>query len=115
MSFWIAPSEKYVDQITDAENFRQAAPDYWNPRLDAIAELREANRALEAYTSFSIGMAGASRKTGDWKRVASVPHTILQAALVLEPDLLLEKKNFYRWLDRHPEYQAYQRTQGRRI
>lgn len=103
MSFFVDSGEKFVDKLTDIENFRHAAPQYWEPRLQAMKELRQAQDALSTFTGY--GMSAGPRH--EWRQVASIPHTVLQAALVIEPDLLLNKTKFYKWLRKHKEYSAY--------
>jgi len=98
-----------LDAITDPETLCKSDPRFIQ-RFEDMAELRRQHDELATYTNHGRVAMGAR---GDgFMRVASIPHTVLQAALVLEPDLLISKKKFYAWLDRHPEYQAYTRKRG---
>lgn len=112
MSFFVEPGDRGtikpgtgLDAVTDIDTLRKAHPGYWEPRFEAMKETREINDDLATYTNHGRKMAG----NGEYKRVATIPHTVLQAAMTLEPDLLINKKKFYSWLDRNPAYQAYTR------
>lgn len=107
-----------VDALSDTKNLVRADQRAWSrddtdvpygERLDAIKRIRDLSDDLATYTSHGRIMGGK-----DMKRVASIPHTVLYAAIALEPDLLLKKEKFYGWLDRHPEYCMYHRQRGRR-
>jgi ATP adenylyltransferase/5',5'''-P-1,P-4-tetraphosphate phosphorylase II len=75
-------------------------------RFDAAKQLRQAYEDLATYTNHGRNMGGAR----DYKHVATIPAPLVAAALCLEPDLMIDKKKFYAWLDKHPGYQAYHRS-----
>jgi len=98
-----------LDAITDADKVVAHAP-HMADRFDALAELRNAYDTLGTITNHGKIMAG-----DQYKRVASIPAPLLAAAICLEPDLLIDKRKFYGWLDRHKEYCVYPRSNGRSI
>lgn len=109
-----------LDMISEPENLiasdermnwiRDGDETSYSDRFDLIKQMRQADEDLATITNHGRVMGG----TGEYKRVASIPQSVMVAAMVLEPDLLLNKKKFYSWLDRHPEYCTYNRTRGAR-
>lgn len=86
-----------LDMITNADMVVKAGPHY----AQMFDRLKE-ERAID--TGF----------TGEWKKVAElqVPHET--AARILEPDFLKNKRKFYAWLSRNPQYCAYDRRKAKR-
>lgn len=87
-----------LDAVTDVDTLVRRAP-HMADRFDAIQDLR-------AQTPTDV----AIKK--DFFRVASIPHTVWYAACEIEPDLPNNKKKFYAWLKRHPQYRTYNPTKG---
>jgi hypothetical protein len=98
MSFFVAknPGDEALDKVTE----RLTADPQFSDRYEAIKELREMDSA--DHPSYGIS-------SPNFKRVASLQGTLADLALVLNPDWLHEKKNFYGWLDKHPEHCTYDR------
>lgn len=94
-----------LDYITDPAVLTRRVPRYIE-RFDAIREEQHMSEAFAQMTSWGRRMGG----TGEMKRVATIPHAVLEAMLRVQPDLLLDKRKFYAWLDRHEAYQAYRRS-----
>ncbi len=97
MSFYIAPNETLIDKLTNSDTLMRAAPDYYRPRFEAIKEIRDNDD-------------GTLHKGNEFRRVASLVNVPLMTALkIVEPDFTSNRKKFYDWLDRHPQYCTYQR------
>lgn len=107
MKLWVGPadaerddrnqSETLMDDLSNADTLMKAAPDYYGPRFEAIAELR----ALDD---------GTLHKGNGFRRVASLVNVpLMQALKITDPEFLLNKQRFYKWLDRNPSYCTYQR------
>ena len=96
MSFVISKSE---NQLVDAI----AAPESWTARdplyagmFDRIAETRGGH--VEK---------GTTLKTPEWSRVASMPSTMYDVIKAMSPDgIHIDKKQFYQFLKRNPQYLA---------
>lgn len=97
MSFFVGSNETVADKISSADTLMRAAPDYYAPRFEAIKELRDSDD-------------GTLHKGNEFRRVASLVNVPLMTALkIIEPDFTSNKRKFYDWLDKHPEYCTYQR------
>ena len=99
MAFFVAKNENKseFDSLMSAETLMKSAPDYYGPRFEAIADLRSQDD-------------GTGHKGQEFRRVASFTNVpLLMAAKMVEPDFLKDKKKFYGFIDRHPEYVTYQR------
>jgi hypothetical protein len=104
MNFYVARNENQseFDSLMSAETLVKSAPDYYGPRLDAIKDLRDSDD-------------GTGYKGHEFRRVASFVNVpMLMAAKIIEPDFLKDKRKFYAFVDRHPEYITYQRRNGGR-
>ena len=96
-TFFISKPQVEMESIVDPDVLMRAAPDYYGPRFDAIKELRD--------TDDGTGYRGQ-----EFRRVASLVNVpVLMAQKLVDPDFLKDKKKFYAFLDRHPEYTTYQR------
>ena len=102
MSFFIGSNETEADAIMDVDLLMRVAPDYYRPRLEAIADLRNADD-------------GSGYKGQEFRRVASFVNVpLFLAARLQEPELLQDKRKFYAFVDRHPQYLTYdRRNKGR--
>ena len=77
-----------MDNLTDSDTIMKAAPDYYGPRFQAIADLR----AIDD---------GTLHKGNEFRRVASLVNVPLMTAMrLVEPNFFKERKLFYDWLDR---------------
>ena len=87
-----------IDSITNVDTVLRSGPHY----ADMFSRLHEERRLSD------------DRCPGEWKKVAElqVPHE--SAARILEPDFLKDKRKFYAWLDRNPQYCAYDRRNHKR-
>lgn len=95
---WMS-SEK-VDQVLPGERANLAAMSAHRDMVDDLALFTSEGR-----------QAGGIR---DMKFVARVRKDRLLAMLAVVPDLLMDKKKFYEWLDRNQKFSAYTRVKGRR-
>lgn len=99
--------EKAEDKLADA----LSDPAGWVKRdkvyatmFDAIADAR--NQHVEK---------GTTLKTPEWKCIARMPSTLEDALRFLKDGgFIKDKKGFYEWLDRNPQYCTYDRVRGRR-
>jgi len=98
MSFFISKNETWADELLDPDLLRAVAPDVYNPRFEAIAEVR----AIDD---------GTISKGAEFRRVASLVNVPLANAIstVLDHEWMKDKTKFYAWLDRNREYCTYQR------
>ena len=99
MSFFVAPSETFLDAVT--EDMR-GSPEFAD-RYDAISEFRDMDR------QDLVPSVGEVARANGFYRVASLQGTLESLAKILDPDFLREKHRFYKWLDRHPQHVAYDR------
>lgn len=98
----ITKSETEVDRFTSSDTLMKVAPDYYRDRFDAIADLRKLDD-------------GTLHRGQEFRRVASLVNVPMWAVMKLvDPAWMKDKKKFYAWLDRHPEYCTYQRRGGSR-
>lgn len=102
MSFFVAKNETEFDFLMSPDVLMKAAPDYYAPRFDAIKDLRDSDD-------------GTGYKGHEFRRVASFTNVpMFMAAKVVDPEFLKDKRKFYAFVDRHPEYVTYQRRNGGR-
>lgn len=92
----------FVDAVADANAWVKRDSMYAD-RFDAIKDLKDIDRQ----------MGGKLTGRNGWKRVASVIGPVLEVARALDDNLLRDKKKFYSWLDRNPQYCTYDRRRGR--
>ena len=95
----------FVDEMTDATKFVEHLP-HLAPQLDIIKDIRNIGDEVNVKASWwehrkQEGIAG--------KLIACIPWEVWVMLVQLDPDLDHDKKKFLRWLDAHPEYQAYSR------
>ena len=102
MSFFVGSNDTEADAIMDVDLLMRVAPDYYRPRLEAIADLRNADD-------------GSGYKGQEFRRVASFVNVpLFLAARLQEPELLQDKRKFYAFVDRNPQYLTYdRRNKGR--
>jgi hypothetical protein len=101
--FYVAKNESPADVMMDPKLLMAVNPDYYGPRFDGIAELRKIDD-------------GSLHRGNEFRRVASFVNVPLFAAMetLLDPNWLKDKKIFYDFLDRNPEYCTYDRRKARR-
>jgi len=97
------PDGAVLDFISEAETVEERMPRYEGV-FDAIAEIAAAEDDLAV-----LGSWGKQHFRAGMGRVASIPPSTLNGMLMIQPDLLTDKRKFYEWLDRHPEYQTIRR------
>jgi hypothetical protein len=101
-SFFISKNEGFADQLFDVDTLMKADAEYYAPRFDAIKELREQDD-------------GTLHRGNEFRRVASLVNVpMFQAVKLLDPEWMKDKKKFYAWLKRHPEYKTYDNRGGSR-
>lgn len=98
MEFFV---EKAIDRATSTEMARVKVPQF-DDAMDAVKDLRQQYRELGTY-GWMYGKG--------WRHVASISGPVLQVAEILDPEFLNghNKRDFYRWIDEHPEYLTYDR------
>lgn len=102
MGFFVAKNETEFDALADPDILMKAKPDYYRDRFQAIADLRAEDD-------------GTGHKGQEFRRVASFVNVPLFIAQKLaDPEFLKDKRKFYAFIDRHPEYVSYQRRNGGR-
>jgi hypothetical protein len=79
----------------------KAAPEYYGPRFDAMAE----ERKLDDGTLF---------RGQEFRKVASFTNVPLFEALRIRDGLLKGKREFYRFLEKYPQYRCYDKRGGSR-
>lgn len=95
MEYFVGKNASSLDALTSVETLMKADPEYYGPRLDAIAELRQLDD-------------GTLHKGNEFRRVASLCNVpMFSVARLLDPEWMSDKKRFYAWLKRHPEYKTY--------
>lgn len=99
MSFFVDKSDEALDLVTE----RMAANPAYADRYNAIHELRQQDRMGTV-----MGVDEAAKANGFY-RVASLQGPIESLAHVLNPDWMKNKKDFYRWLSKHPQHCTYDR------
>ena len=102
MNTFVDKNDSLLDKITDADTLMKAAPEYYGPRFEAIAELR----AIDD---------GTLHRGNEFRRVASLVNVPLMNAMrMCEPGFFKDKKAFYAWLSRNPQYRTYDKRGGSR-
>ena len=95
-SFFIQPSETFIDKVLDSKPLMQLYPEVYGPRFEAISELR----AMDD---------GSLHRGQGFRRVASfVNIPLAQGVNLLDPEFMKDKKKFYAFLRRNREYCTYQ-------
>lgn len=94
--------DQFIDAVTNA--------DAWVRRNPQYAGFYESNQELR-----NIHQEQGTRiKTPEWKHIASLQSPVLDVNMLLQQDFMRDKKKFYSWLDRNPQYCTYDRRRGRR-
>jgi hypothetical protein len=104
--FYIQRSTGFIDEISDSEVLADRIPRY-SQRFEALKEIREASEDMWSYTTY-----GRQHISGGTRRVASIPEPLLSRLLEIEPDFLINKPKFFRWLDKNPDYATYRRARA---
>lgn len=101
MNFFIGKGDA-ADVLMDADNLMRQDPDYYGPKFEAIAELR----AMDD---------GTLHRGNDFRRVASLVNVPMSQVInLLDPEWMRDKRKFYRWLAKHPEFRTYDDKGGSR-
>ncbi len=102
-SFFITNHRSEFDHLMDPGTLMHSAADYYRDRFEGIKALRDADD-------------GTGHKGQEFRCVASFVNVPMFMAMKLQdPELLTDKRKFYAFLDRHPEYVTYQRRNGGRM
>jgi hypothetical protein len=100
MSQFFVGKNSPADLLMDADSLMRADADYYGPRFEAIKELR----ALDD---------GTLHRGNEFRRVASLVNVpMAQVVSLLDPEWMKDKKKFYGWLGRHPEFKTYESKGG---
>ncbi len=95
-------SGSFIDSFTDAGFLRERMPQL-ESGFDEAKLWREVSRETAKPSSWGTIQGGA----GEMKHVASIPADIGLVMQDLEPDIFTNKTKFFAWLQKHPEYRAY--------
>jgi len=91
-----------MDDVTSADLLMKVAPDYYRDRFEAIADLRKIDD-------------GTLHRGNEFRRVASLVNVPMWDVMnVLDPTWMKDKRRFYDWLSKHPEYRTYDKRGGSR-
>ena len=102
---YIKKFEQVLDEVTSAHVLKDKLPEgRMEQFVEAVSDIRAANEEAYKITNFKR-VAGLS-DSGNWMRVATIPLSVIAVIEQVEPGLFQDKKRFYRWLNRHPEYQC---------
>ena len=104
MSFFVGKKAPPGEVMMDPKLLMASNPEYYGPRFEGIAELRKLDD-------------GTLHKGNEFRRVERFVNMPLFAAAntLLDPDWMKDKRKFYAFLDRNPEYCTYDRRANRRI
>jgi hypothetical protein len=102
MAFVIEKLEdKLIDAISSPQAWVARDPTYAK-RFQAIADMRNQHQEQ-----------GTVLKTPEWKHVASIIGPVEDVRNLMNPRSILDKKAFYAWLKRNPQYCVYDCRFGR--
>lgn len=104
MSFFVNGKETEIDFISDAARIAERMPRY-QEHFDAIREksVALAEAAHVKAGSTAIGMS----EGGTMQQIASgIPISVWAAVHQHDPEIFLNKRKFYAWLAKHPEYRV---------
>jgi hypothetical protein len=94
--------QKMMDAVSKPESWIERNPAY----VDFYNEIAEMRNPHEE--------AGTHITKSEWKHVARLQTPLEDAQRVVNPEFLKNKRGFYAWLDRNPQYCTYDRRKGRR-
>jgi len=104
MSFFINGKETEVDYISDVDRITERLPRY-QEHFEAIQERSKvlAECALAKMNSQAVGMS----RGGTMQQIAAgIPISVWATMHQIDPELFLNKRKFYAWLAKHPEYRV---------
>lgn len=102
---YVKKFEQILDEVTSAHVLKDRLPEgRMDQFVEAVSDIHQAHEEIAKITN-ARRIAGMS-EGGNMMRVASVPLSVVAAIEQVEPGLFQDKKRFYRWLNRHPEYQC---------
>ena len=91
----------FLDEMTSGEEFSKHLPHISN-QLDAIHDIQP----LDEITQIKAGFMPNAKQGSMGKLIANIPWEIWAMLCQIDPDIDHDKKRFYSWLDKHPEYKA---------
>lgn len=96
--FYERDQKTEMDVVMNPDALLAQAPEYYEPKFQAIADLRKLDD-------------GTLHKGSEFRRVASFVNVpLFQGAMKLfDPDFMKDKRRFYEFLDRNLEYCTYDR------
>lgn len=96
-SYFVGSNEDMVDHLMSPDTLMKAAPEYYRDRFEAIKDVRDADD-------------GTGYKGQEFRRVASFVNVpLFLASKLADPEFLKDKRKFYRFIDKYPQYVSYQR------
>ena len=97
MQIFVDKNKSEFDEVMAPSTLMHSDAEYYGPRFDAINDLRKKDD-------------GTLFKGRGFRRVASFVNVpLFMATRLTEPEFLKDKRKFYAFIDRHPEYCTYQR------
>ncbi len=99
--------EKHEEQLVDAIS----SPKSWAERNPIYKSMFEFNADMRNQHQEQNTMI----KTPEWKLVAKLQSPVMDVNKLLNTDFFRDKRAFYGWLDRNPQYCVYDRRRGRRV
>src|SRR5881396_1465214 len=101
MKFYIQESENIIDRLSKPETAIAAVPEY----EEMFHELKDIRNFFESLRAEGGKMGGS----GPIRWVARLPRAVWLAWTSEDPDLLYNKRKFFKKLDKHPYYATYRR------
>jgi hypothetical protein len=105
MDFYIqSDTNSFIHQALDPERVRKSLVD----GDEAFRYMRNMQKLTDDMGQWKYGQR-VSGGVGAIKVIARMPQSVMIKLMEVEPDLLRDKKTFYKILDAHPIYAAYTR------
>ena len=103
MSFFITKGSNLLDEISDPNFLISRQPSFveFFDALDAVRDAVHEARQIVAGRE-RIGMTN----DGTMMRMSVVPRNLWMALKAVEPNLTKDKKIFYKWLNRNPQFRV---------
>lgn len=97
-------TQKVADYVSDVDVLRQRMPERINNLVEGISDIRSAYEYAKRVNSAreAVGLS----KNGIWFHAATIPVSVITALEALDPEFIKDKRKFYPWLARHPQYRT---------
>lgn len=103
MSFFITKGSNLLDEISDPGTLCRLRPSFVDffDALDAVRDATFEARQIIAGRE-RVGMTN----DGTMMRMSVVPANVWAALKAIEPNLTKDRKTYYRWLNRNPQFRV---------